>query len=154
MGHGACRDNVFKWTSYWRLLLELRLRGAITLLLYRSTEFKTHFFRYTKELDMLLSWNHIFDFPLQQLRLRVIAEKGGGFSGKCDIEDNQIFERLHIAQLGAWASSRTVWDQDETEYKNFLANSSIMATSGKSNEHIFVMALRVSSPRIDLFSLV
>jgi hypothetical protein len=117
LGYGTCRDNVFKWTSYWRLLSELRLRGAISLLLYRSSEFKAHFFRHTKELDILLSWNHIFDFPLQQLRLRVIAEEGGDFSGKCDIEDNRILERLRIAQSGAWANNRSVWDQDQTEYK-------------------------------------
>jgi hypothetical protein len=136
MGHGTCRDNVFKWTSYWRLLSELRLKGAITLLLYRSSEFKTHFFRYTKELDMLLSWNHTFDFPLQQLRVRVIAEEGGDFSGKCDIDDKRIFERLRTTQSGAWANNLSVWGQDQQEYKNFLANHSVMATSGKSNEHI------------------
>jgi hypothetical protein len=68
MRHGIYRDNVFKWTSYRRLLSELRLRGAISLLLYHSSEFKTHSSRYTKELNMLLSCNHTFDFPLQQLR--------------------------------------------------------------------------------------
>ncbi|PQE05176.1 hypothetical protein CJF31_00011326 [Rutstroemia sp. NJR-2017a BVV2] len=136
MGHGICRDNVFKWTSYWRLLSELRLREAISLLLYRSSEFKTHFFRYTKELDMLLSWNHIFDFPLQQLRIRVIAEEGGEFSGKCDIDNKRIFQRLRMTQSDAWANNLSVWGQDQLEYKNFLANHSMMATSGKSNEHI------------------
>lgn len=108
IGHGTCKDNVFKWTSYWRLLSDLRHRGAITLLLYRSSEFKTSFFRYTKKLDLLLSWNHIFDFPLQQLRLRVIAEERGDFSGKCDIEDNRIFERLRVTQTGAWENNLSV----------------------------------------------
>jgi hypothetical protein len=101
IGHGTSRDNIFKWTSYWKLLSDLRNRGATTLLLYRTSEFKTHFFRYTKELDMLLSWNQVYDFPLQQLRLRVIAEEGNDFSGKSDIEDNRIFERLHIARTSA-----------------------------------------------------
>jgi hypothetical protein len=64
-GHGTSRDNIYKWTSYWKLLSELRNGGATTLLLYWTSEFKTHFFCYTKKLDMLLSWNHIFDFPLQ-----------------------------------------------------------------------------------------
>ena len=64
MGNGACRDAIFKWTLYWKLLSELRLAGAIALLLYRSSEFKTHSFRYTKELGVLLSWNKVFDFPL------------------------------------------------------------------------------------------
>lgn len=142
IGHGTCRDTVFKWTSYWKLLSELRLKGAISLLLYRSSEFKTHFFRYTKKLDLLLSWNHIFDLPLQQLRLRAIAEEGGDFSGKCDIEDSRIFERLRTAQIGAWANNLSVWNQDQTEYESFLANHSEMATSGKSNEHILCHGIK------------
>ena len=64
IGHGTSRDNILKWTSYWRLLSDLRNRGATSLLLYRTSEFKTHFFRYAKALDMLLSWNYIFNFPL------------------------------------------------------------------------------------------
>jgi hypothetical protein len=51
----------------------------------------------------LLSWNQIFGFPLQQLRLRVIDEEENDFFlGKCDIGDNRIFERLHIARTGSW----------------------------------------------------
>jgi hypothetical protein len=136
MGYGTCRDTIFKWTSYWKLLSELRLTGAITLLLYRSSEFKTHFFRYTKELGVLLAWNSVFDFPLQQLRVRVLAEEGGGFSGKCDIEDKRIFERLRTTHSGGWANNLSVWNLDETEYHAFLANHSVMAMSGKSNDHI------------------
>jgi hypothetical protein len=108
IGYGIYRDNVFKWTSYWRLLSELRLREAISLLLYRSSKFKIYFFRYTKELDILLSWNHIFDFPLQQLRIRVITEEGGDFSGKYDIDDKRIFERLRMIQSDTWANNLSV----------------------------------------------
>ncbi|KAG9229630.1 hypothetical protein BJ875DRAFT_474334 [Amylocarpus encephaloides] len=136
IGHGTCRDTIFKWTSYWKLLSELRLAGAIALLIYRSSEFKTHFFRYTKELGVLLAWNNVFDFPLQQLRVRVLAEEGGDFSGKCDIEDKRIFERLRSTQLGAWANNLSIWDPDETEYNAFLADHSVIATSGKSNDYI------------------
>ena len=100
-GHSTSRDNIYKWTSYWKLLSKLKNGGATTLLLYRTSEFKTHFFRYTKKLDMLLLWNHIFDFPFQQLQLRVIAEEGGDFTSKCDIGDNRIFERLCIVRTGA-----------------------------------------------------
>lgn len=142
IGHGTCRDNVFKWTSYWKLLSELRLKGAISLLLYRSSEFKAYFFRYTKKLDVLLSWNHVLDFPLQQLRLRVIAEEGADFSGRCDIEDRRIFERLRTAQTGAWANNHSVWNHDQTDYESFVANHSEMATSGKSNEHILCHGMK------------
>lgn len=136
LGHGTSRDNILKWTSYWKLLSDLRNRGATTLLLYRTSEFKAHFFRYTKKLDLLLSWNQVYDFPLQQLRLRVIAEEGDDFSGKCDIEDDRIFERLRIARPGAWGNDLSVWDKDQTEYQNFLANYRVIATSGKSNKHV------------------
>lgn len=64
IGHSTSRDNITKWTSYWRLLSDLRNRGAITLLFYRISEFKTHFFRYLKKLDLLLFWNQVFDLPL------------------------------------------------------------------------------------------
>ncbi len=59
---------------------------ATALLLYRTSEFKTYFFQYPKELDMLLSWNQAYDFPLGQLRLRVTAEEWNDFSGKSDDE--------------------------------------------------------------------
>ena len=143
IGHGTCRDNVFKWTSYWKLLSELRLKGAVSLLLYRSSEFKAHFFRHTKKLGLLLSWNHVFEYPLEQLRLRVIAEEGADFSGRCDIEDRRIFERLRTAQTGAWANNLSSWNHDDqAEYESFVANHSEMATSGKSNDHILCHGIK------------
>ncbi|PMD49794.1 uncharacterized protein K444DRAFT_485540, partial [Hyaloscypha bicolor E] len=78
--------------------------------------FKAHFFRHTKKLDLLLSWNQVYNFPLQQLRLRVIAKERDDFSGKCDIEDDRILERLCIMRPGAWGNNLSVWDKDQTEY--------------------------------------
>lgn len=85
------------------------------MLLYRTSEFKTHFFCYPKKLDLLLSWNQVFDLPLQQLRLRVIAEESNDFSGNCDIEDKRMFERLRVARTEAWGNDFSVWDQDQTK---------------------------------------
>jgi len=34
IGHSTSRNNIFKWTSYRKLLSDLRNRGATTLLLY------------------------------------------------------------------------------------------------------------------------
>jgi len=48
LGYGISRDNIFKWTSYWKLLSDLRSHGLTTLLLYRTSEFKTYFFRNKK----------------------------------------------------------------------------------------------------------
>jgi hypothetical protein len=74
--------------------------------------------------------------PLQQLRLRVIAEEGGDFPGRCDIENNWIFERLRSTQTNAWANNFSAWNQDQTEYKNFLANHNVTVVSRKSNDYI------------------
>jgi hypothetical protein len=68
--------------------------------------------------------------------LRVIAEAANDFSGKCDIGDRRIFERLRVVQTEAWGNDISAWDHDETEYKNFLAEHAVEATSGKSNKHI------------------
>ena len=47
---------------------------------------------------MLLSWNKAYDFSLQQLYLRAIAEEGNDFSGKSDIEEPWIYDTLHAPQ--------------------------------------------------------
>ncbi|KFY80511.1 hypothetical protein V499_00635 [Pseudogymnoascus sp. VKM F-103] len=133
---GQSRDSYLKWTSYWKLLSDLRNAGATTLLLYRTSAFKTYFYRHTKKLDLLLSWNEVFDLLLQRLRLRIIAEEGNDFSGTCDIEDKRIFERLRVVRIEAWGNDISVWDRDHTEYENFLANHSMISTSGKSNKHV------------------
>jgi hypothetical protein len=136
MGYGQSRNNVFKWTSYLQLLSNLREKGATSLLLCRTSEFKNYFFQRAKGLDVLLSWNRVYDFPLQQLRLRVIAEEAGDFSGKSDIEERWIFARLHAPQNMCWNDHLTLWDQDSGERDRFLANHSIEATSTKSNAHV------------------
>ena len=136
MGYGQSRDNIFKWMSYLKLLSDLRDKGATALLLYRTGEFKTYFFQYPKELDILLSWNQVYDFSLRQLRLRVIAEEGNDFSGKSDVEEKWISDRLHAPQKRCWGNHLSIWDQDLTEYENFLANHSMKPTSGKSNIHV------------------
>jgi hypothetical protein len=82
MGYGQSRNNIFKWTSYLKFLSDLREKGAIPFLLSRTGEFKNYFFQRAMGLDILLSWNSVYDLPLQQLRLRVITEEADDFSGK------------------------------------------------------------------------
>jgi hypothetical protein len=136
MGYGQSRSNVFKWTAYLKLLSDLREKGATSFLLCRTSEFKSYFFQHAKDLDELLSWNKVYDFPLRQLRLRVIAEEAGDFSGKSDIEERWIYNRLHAPQNICWGDHLTLWDQDSAERDSFLANHSIKPTSTKSNTHI------------------
>ena len=95
MRYGQDRGIVFKWTAYWKLLSNLRDEGATAFFLYRTSEFKQHFFQHPKELDMLLSWHKIYGFPFRQLGARTLAEEGNDFSGKSDIEEKWIFDRLH-----------------------------------------------------------
>jgi hypothetical protein len=101
MGYGQSRNNIFKWISYLKLLSDLREKGATSFLLCRTSEFKNYCFQYAKGLDILLSWNRVYDFPLRQLRLRVIAEEAGDFSGKSDIEERWIYDRLHAPKICA-----------------------------------------------------
>lgn len=142
LGYGTSRDNIFKWTSYWKLVSDLREQGGNNLLLYRTQEFKTHFFRYPKQLDILRAWNDVLDFPLRQLRLRVIAEEDGDFSGKCDVEEARISERLRAVRLGAWNNSLSAWSEDKAEYETFTAHHKTVATSGKSNQYVLCHGIR------------
>ncbi|PQE14720.1 Vacuolar sorting-associated 3 protein [Rutstroemia sp. NJR-2017a BBW] len=145
MGYGKSRDNIFKWTAYWKLLSELRDERAIELILYRTREFKAYFFQHPKELKTLLSWNRVYDFPLRQLRVRTIAEEGNDFSGKSDIEEPWILSRLHAPQHLCWGDHLSIWDHDSTEYENFLADHRIKPTSGKSNIHVLRHGLKGQS---------
>ncbi|KAH8650269.1 hypothetical protein BGZ60DRAFT_421646 [Tricladium varicosporioides] len=136
MGHGQGRNNIFKWTSYLKLLSNMRDKGATALLLGRTSEFKNYFFHHPKELEMLHSWNRLYAFPLHQLRLRVIAQEENDFSGKSDIEEQWICDRLHAPQNMCWGDHLSFWDQESTEHKDFLANHSLKPTSTKSNTHV------------------
>jgi hypothetical protein len=87
MGYSQSRSNIFKWTPYLKLLSDLREKAATSFLLCRTSEFKNYFFQYAKNLDILLSWNKVYSFPLHQLRLRIIVEEVGDFYGESDIEE-------------------------------------------------------------------
>lgn len=136
MGYGQSRNNIFKCTSYLKLLSDLTAEGATSLLLCRTREFKSYFFQRSKELDTLLSWNKLYDFYLRQLRLRVIAEETNDFSGKSDIEERWIYDRLHAPQNMCWGDHLSVWDEDSTEREDFLASHDLKPTSAKSNIHL------------------
>ncbi|OBT44249.1 hypothetical protein VE00_05409 [Pseudogymnoascus sp. WSF 3629] len=136
MGYGQSRSNIFKWTSYLKLLSDLREKGATSFLLCRTSEFKNYFFQHAKDLDILLSWNKVYDFPLRQLRLRIIAEEADDFSGKTDIEERWIYERLHAPQNMCWGDHLCAWDRESRERDEFMANCSLKPTSTKSNIHI------------------
>jgi hypothetical protein len=142
LGYGTSRDNVFKWTSYWKLLSDLRNNGLSTLLLYRTSEFKTCFFRNAKKHETLLAWNQVLDFPLQQLRRRVIAQEGGDFSGKCDIENSGIFDRLRTARPGAWCDELTISDESNPEHENLSIIYTVMATSGRTNQYVLYHGIK------------
>jgi hypothetical protein len=54
IGYSQGRSNIFKWTSYLKLLSDLREKGATSFLLCWTSEFKSYFFQHTKDLDILL----------------------------------------------------------------------------------------------------
>src|SRR5438045_614422 len=63
-------------------------------------------------------------------------EEGNDFSGRCDIEDRRIFERLRIPSKGAWGNDLCNWDQNPTKRDNFNADHCITPTSRESNINI------------------
>jgi hypothetical protein len=105
---GSSNDNVLKYRSFWRLLFDLRTHGVTLMLLYRTQEFKTNCFKRLNELETLLSWNKVYGPALQRLRSRVIAEKANNFSGKCDIEDEDILKRTGACRE-EWANDAFEW---------------------------------------------
>ena len=135
LGYGHSRDSILKARSYLKLLSDLREAGVTLLLLYRTKEFRTHFLRHPNELTAVLSWNQVYHPLLQELRLRAITQADGDFSGRCDLEDPDIFRRLHIPQGVTWGDHISDW-RDTGEKDKYLASHSIMAVSGKSNAHV------------------
>ncbi|KFZ16980.1 hypothetical protein V502_04811 [Pseudogymnoascus sp. VKM F-4520 (FW-2644)] len=139
---GQNRGTIFKWTAYWKLLSGLREKGAATLLLYRTSEFKGYFFQHPKEIDMLLSWYSVYNFPLRQLGARTLAQEGNDFSGTSDIEEKWIFDRLHAPHNMCWGDHLSMWDPDSMERENFMANCIIKSTSRKSNIDVLRYGLK------------
>lgn len=93
---------------------------------------------------MVLSWNQLYHPRLSQLRLRSIAHAGSDFSGRCYLEDQEIFHRLHLPQGAIWKYDLSDWG-DSTEKGNYLAGQSIEAVSGKSNTYILCHGTKCDS---------
>jgi hypothetical protein len=74
--------------------------------------------------------------------VRTIAEEGNDFSGRSDIEEQWIFNRLHAPQNLCWGDHLSIWDHDLTEYENFITDHNIKPTSGKSNIHVLRHGLK------------
>ena len=135
LGYGHSMDSVLKARSYLKLLSDLREAGVTLLLLYRTKEFRTYFLRHPNKLTTVLSWNQVYHPRLQELRLRAITQADGDFSGRCDLEDQDIFRRLHIPQGVTWGDHLSDWG-NTAEKKKYLAAHSTRAVSGKSNAHV------------------
>ena len=135
LGYGRSKDSILKARSYLKLLSDLREAGVTLLLLYRTREFKTYFLRHPNDLTTVLSWHQHLHPRLHQLRLRTIAQAEGDFSGRCDLEDQDILHRLRIPQGLCWRDDLSDWG-DLAERDRYLAEQSIQAVSGKSNAHV------------------
>ncbi|KAH6725055.1 hypothetical protein BKA61DRAFT_728627 [Leptodontidium sp. MPI-SDFR-AT-0119] len=113
--------------------------GVTLLLLYRTREFKTYFLRHPNDLTTVLSWHQHLHPRLHQLSLRTIAQAEGDFSGRCDLEDQDILHKLRIPPGLCWRDDLSDSDSDWgdlAERDRYLAEQSIQAVSGKSNAHV------------------
>jgi hypothetical protein len=135
LGYGSSKDSILKARSYLRLLSDLREAGVTLLLLYRTKEFRTYFLRHPNKLSAALSWNELYGSHLHELRLRSISQAEGDFSGRCDLENHDVFHRLHIPQGVVWRDDCSDW-RDTAGKEQYLASHSITATSGKSNTYV------------------
>ena len=135
LGYGHSSDSILKARSYLRLLSDLREAGVTLLLLYRTKEFRTYFLRHPNEFSTALSWSQLYGSHLHELRLRSISRAEGDFSGRCDLENHDVFHRLHIPPGVVWRDDCSDW-RDAAEKEQYLASHSITAVSGKSNAHV------------------
>jgi hypothetical protein len=55
--------------------------------------------------------------------------------GRCDLEDQDIFRRLHIPQGVTWGDHLSDW-ADTAGKEKYLVSHSIKAVPGKSNTHV------------------
>jgi hypothetical protein len=141
LGYSHSRDSILKAWSYLKLLSDLREAGVTLLLLYRTKKFKTYFLRRPNELSTALSWNQLYGSHLHEVRLRSITRAGGDFSGRCDLENHDVFHRLHLPQGVVWSDDCSDW-RDTAEKELYLASHSIAAVSGKSNTYVLRHGIR------------
>jgi hypothetical protein len=94
-----------------------------------------HFLRHPNDISAAMSWNQLCHPRIHELRLRAIAQAGGDFSGRCDLEDQNILHRLHIPQAVIWRDDLSEWAHT-AEKDNYRTAQSIKAISGKSNEYV------------------
>ena len=99
LGYGPSRDSILKARSYLKLLSDLPEAGVTLLLLCGTKEFRTHFLRHPNSLAMLLYWSQLCHPYPHQRRLRTVAQAGGDFSVRCDLEDKDIYNSLHRPRM-------------------------------------------------------
>ncbi|KAH8590348.1 hypothetical protein B0O99DRAFT_599021 [Bisporella sp. PMI_857] len=113
------------------------------MLLYRTQLFRANCFKGPNELETLLSWNKVYGPALQRLRSRVIA--ANDFSGKCDIEDEDILKRTG-ARREEWANDSFEWFYASEKEKCRLDHD-IEPTSCESTVHVLLNGLNYNSER-------
>ena len=133
MGYGQSRSNIFKWTSYLKLLSDLREEGATSFLLCRTSEFKSYFFHTPKALIYYFPGTKSMTSVIVSFALRIIAEEADDFSSKSDIEERWIYDRLHAPQNMCWGDHLYAWDCELRERAEFMVNCTLKPTSTKSN---------------------
>ncbi|KFY02661.1 hypothetical protein O988_02001 [Pseudogymnoascus sp. VKM F-3808] len=65
-----------------------------------------------------------------------MAEEADDFSGKSDIEERCIYDRLHAPQNMCWGDHLCAWDRESRERDEFMTSCSLKPTSTKSNTHV------------------
>merc|ERR1712093_170465 len=117
----------------WKALFELQNAGVGSMLCYRTPAFDTYCkkYRQTQEpplLATILSWEQVYGLQIDQLELRILAQRAGDFSGRSQLEQKHVAERLNISE-SSWNNASNDWysADEETAFKletKFIASSS------------------------------
>jgi hypothetical protein len=131
---GTSKDVVLKYLAFWRLLFNLRTKGATLLIIYRTSKFNDYCFRHPNSLETLLSWNKVYHQPLLRLESRLTAQKANDFSGRCDLDDKSISEQITVP-TNDWRDDCCEW-LNMSEKAEYLANHNIEPSSHETTASI------------------
>jgi hypothetical protein len=92
-----------QFCHYWKALFDFKNAGVGSMLYYQTPAFDAYCKKYpkTKEptlLDTILSWEKVYGPQIDQLELRVHAQRTGDFSGRCNLQQKHVAKRLNISE--------------------------------------------------------
>jgi hypothetical protein len=129
-----------QFRHYWKALFDFKNAGVGSMLYYRTPAFDAYCKKYpkTKEptlLDTILSWEKVYRPQIDQLELRVRAQRTGDFSGRCNLQQKHVAEKLNISE-SSWNDASNDW-YSANEENAFKLETQVIATSSRTTSELF-----------------